>query len=115
LWCNWELRWKLTPEFQITKEEPPQIPSYGARVRVRAGVQFVPDWNASLREAFDPVLFLESFYWRAFHVSSHVGLRTLGTGIGVDITNTVDAYVGVGVTWGAWEVLPVLGLSVALH
>lgn len=115
LWCNWELRWKLTPEFQITKEEPPQIPSYGARVRVRAGIQFVPDWDASLREAFDPVLFLESFYWRAFHVSSHVGLRTLGTGIGVDITNTVDAYVGIGVTWGAWEVLPVLGLSVALH
>ena len=114
-WCKWELRWSLYPKFDVTKEIPPVVPTYGARVRARVGVLIVPDMNRSLREMFDPVLFLESFYWRAFHISSHVGIRTLGTGIGMDITNTVDAYAGVGVTWGSWDVVPVFGLSVALH
>lgn len=114
-WCAWDLRWKMQPKFQITREEPPQIPTYGARVRLRAGVMFVPLWESSFKEAFDPVLFLESVYWRSLHLSTHLGFRTLGTGLGVDLTNTVDVFAGVGVRWGTWQVLPVVGLSVALH
>ena len=114
-WCAWEIQWKMKPSFSVTKEAPPLIPTYGARVRVRLGAAFVFDLDRSLRNSIDPILLLESLYWRSLHISTYLGFQTLGTSLGIDITKNLDTYFGVGVRWGSWEVQPVFGLSVSIN
>jgi hypothetical protein len=63
--------------------------------------------------ALDGGILLEPFYVRSVNVNGYVGVRSVGAGIGFDLTKNFGLNVGYAITWSAWRSNPFASLYFA--
>lgn len=118
VWCDFEMDVRAKVDVRITQMSKDE-PKMGFRLRIKlAMVADLDDWvrgASDWQEALYPAVALETFFWRAFHVQVHGGLRDAGASLGVDVTKNLGAFLGMGVGWADFEAKPVVGLAVSLN
>ena len=87
-----DLRW--TPAVVLRQVVPPD---WGLRVRVRLSALLLPSVaydSGDFRSGLDVALALEPIYWKLVHAQVHAGTRSVGVGLGLDLTRNLDVYLG---------------------
>jgi hypothetical protein len=114
-WCTWHLQFIGKTEIQIHTIERKE-PLYGFRLRVRLGIAWLPTrLSTNAMDMIDPVLLVEPFYIRHWHIHAHAGLSQIGLSVGMDLTKNLNTFAGVGLAYKGQEILPVLGISLSFN
>jgi len=112
-WCNYELEAKSNITIQAATRVEPE---WGFRLRPKAtfGILGVEAFKASkLNEGLDGGLLLEPFFYHWANANAYVGVRSLGAGVGVDITTNMGASLIAALTWVNWRLNPLLSVYFA--
>jgi hypothetical protein len=101
-WCHYQVEAGGKLKVIAAVNEPP---IWGFRFRPKAYVGYAPlmplfDGN-DFSSGVDAGLMLDFFYWKFLNVNAALGFRTVGAGIGLDITSNFGGYVGYGMSWEA--------------
>jgi hypothetical protein len=118
VYCNLNLVLSAKPEVKVLiREDRPDDKKYGFRLRVRLGVQILPDvlWKDPSSTWIEPVLLLEPVFYKKFHLLTWGGLQSFGAGVGFDLTRNANIYGGVGGRWAKGGVGPSLGFSLSFN
>lgn len=98
-WCGVEAEFegKLNVVTAIREE-----PWWGFRFRPKAYLGYLPLVALESQKGLDGIdagLMVDFFYLKWFNVNAAVGFRSVGAGVGVDITKNFGAYVGYGLSY----------------
>lgn len=113
-WCDYEVEAKGRLNVIVAKTEPP---TWGWRFRLKATPGYLPVTAFTEKDGYaglDFGLLAEPFFLHWANLNAYVGVRSLGAGVGFDLTRNLGLYAGYAVTWGTWQHNPHLGLSFAL-
>ena len=108
-WCDYEVEAKGKVSILAAVREPP---TWGFRFRPKAYISALPleaiwhDTSVSDLKVYDLIdagVMVDFLYWEWANLNGAVGFRSLGGGIGFDLTSNFGAYAGYGLTWGDWN------------
>jgi hypothetical protein len=105
-WCNYDIEAKSDMKLQVGKMVEPE---WGFRVRLKATFGLLAREavdGAKVQDALDGGLLLEPFYFHWANVNVYVGVRSLGGGLGFDLTDNFGLYGGYALTWATWRSNP---------
>lgn len=113
-WCGMEIL--LIQDIQLHRSIKPKDPEWGFRFRVRLGTLFLPTNVLSIEPYLDYAVLLEPFHYRSLSLAAHIGINTVGLGLGLDITRNFNVYGGIAFPYKEPEtLLPVLGVSFSFN
>jgi len=99
-WCNYDVSAEGKVNVLAAVQEPP---SGGFRFRPKAyaGYLIAQPFRKGKKAAdgFDAGLMADVLYFHDFNLNVHVGFRSFGGGLGVDIFRSFGGYVGYALTW----------------
>lgn len=99
-WCQYNVEAEGKVKVLAAVQEPP---TYGFRFRPKAytGLLLIEPFRdaSSLVEAIDAGLMFDALYWKSLNLNVHVGFRSFGGGLGLDIFRSFGGYVGYALTW----------------
>lgn len=113
-WCNYHVEGKGETSIVAAQREEP---TSGFRFRPKATIGFLPVTAFDKKDGYaglDAGVLLEPFFLSWANLNAYVGFRSVGAGIGFDITRNMGLYVGYAVTWGTWQSNPHAAVSFAL-
>jgi len=118
-WCNYEVEAKGKVEVVAAVVEPP---IWGFRFRPKAYIGVLPleplylavenaakdlvgepTDDLTLMSVIDAGVMADFLYYDWLNLNAAVGFRSLGGGLGADITPNFGAYIGYANTWGSWH------------
>lgn len=111
-WCNYEVTGKGKLVVAAAVQEPP---TWGFRFRPKAytglllSAPFYQETD-SFGDVVDAGLMVDVFHVHQFNLNFHTGFRSVGMGLGMDITRNFGAYTGYALTWEGWRHNVELGL-----
>lgn len=112
-WCNYE----IDTESQITLLAAQRVePEWGFRFRAKAAFGVLTRQlfeGRNLTEYGDIGLMLEPFYFRWLNLNGFVSFRSVGIGLGVDITTNFGVAVLLNTRWDEWRADPLIALYFA--
>lgn len=112
-WCNYEVTATGKVQLFVAKREPP-FWGFRFRPKFQSGFLFT---DAIAKEnalsAIDVGVLLEGFYYRSVNLNLAAGFRSVGAGVGLDITKNFGAYAGYALSYDGLRSNPYLGLSFA--
>lgn len=100
-WCHYEMEAQGEVKVLAAVQEPP---TYGFRLRPKAytGLLLAEPFRKG-RKATDAIdaagLMLDPFYVKYFNLNFHVGFRSVGVGVGMDIFRSFGVYAGYALAW----------------
>jgi hypothetical protein len=109
-WCNYFIEAKS----QVTLHVAQRVEKdWGFRLRIKAnfGVMFLEAFREDTDEFQDVIdggILVEPFFYHWVNLNAHVGVRSLGAGLGADLTTNFGLYGGYALTWGSWRSTPIL-------
>ena len=110
-WCNYEVVAKGSVKLVVAKKEPP---TWGFRVRPKFAGTFL-FWDAfyqdSASEAVDVGLLWEFLFWEEFNVNLATGFRSIGAGLGLDLSKNMTLYGGYAFSWWTLKHNPSVGIG----
>lgn len=109
-WCNYQLDALGGVNVQVAEHIDR---GYGFRFRPKAtlGLLAVELFKSSqFSDAVDGGILLEPAYFHWVNLNGYVGFRSVGVGLGFDITKNFGAYLGYSTTWGTWRSNPMASL-----
>lgn len=115
-WCNYHIKVQSDTQLQVAQRVEP---TWGFRFRAKAtfGVLvadlFNPDLDHEFHEALDGGILLEPFFIQWINLNGYVGVRSLGAGIGYDLTSNFGLYTGYALTWSSWRSNPYVSVYFA--
>ena len=102
-WCSYGATATGTVNVEAARAVPP---TYGFRLRPKATLGFlVPDtfkqdpWSKGL----DGGLLIEPFFFQSLNINAYVGVRSVGGGLGLDVTKNFGVILGGTATWDGWR------------
>ena len=113
-WCSYEAEAKGKLNVTVAKMEPP---TWGWRFRLKAAPGYLPVTALTEKDGYaglDFGLLAEPFFFQWTNLNAYVGVRSVGAGVGFDLTRNLGLYVGYAATWGTWQHNPHAALSFAL-
>ena len=113
-WCNYEVEATGKLNVTVAKVEPE---TWGFRFRLKAAPGYLPVTALTEQDGYAGVdfgLLAEPFFVQWANLNAYVGVRSVGAGVGFDLTRNFGLYVGYAVTWGTWQHNPHAALSFAL-
>ena len=108
-WCDYEIEAKGKVNI-ITAMRKPDI--WGFRFRPKSYISALPFEafyadpvldDLQVHDLIDAGVMVDFFYYDWFNVNAAVGFRSLGGGLGFDLTANFGAYAGYGLSWGEWN------------
>jgi hypothetical protein len=110
VWCDYTI--DAAGQAKVIAGDAPPV-TYGFRFRPKAalgilGTELVKDTTAS--NAVDGGVLLEPFFFHWVNINGYVGFRSVGAGLGFDITKNFGAFAGYAITWGGWRSNPLASL-----
>lgn len=99
-WCNYAMEATGKVKVLAAVQEPP---SYGFRFRPKAytglllAEPFRKDKTAT--DAIDAGLMIDPLYVKDFNLNFHVGFRSVGAGVGLDVFKNFGIYAGYALAW----------------
>ena len=113
-WCNYKV--EVTSQVKLVAAQRVE-PISGFRFRPKATIGFLPLTALNEKSGYsglDAGVLLEPFFLSWANVNAYVGFRSVGAGLGFDITKNMGLYVGYAITWGTWQSNPHAAISFAL-
>lgn len=113
-WCNYRV--DATAKVSLTVAQKVE-PTWGFRFRPKAAFGYLPVEALEEKDAskgLDGGILVEPFFIQWFNVNAYVGVRSVGAGIGFDLTKNFGLYLGYSIAWGTWRSNPFGGLYFAL-
>lgn len=103
-WCTYEVEAEGKVEVLAAVQEPP---TFGFRFRPKAYLGMLllepfRDGN-TLSSGADAGLMLDMLYLHDFNLNVHVGYKSVGGGVGVDILRSFGAYAGYALSWDGFH------------
>lgn len=105
-WCGYTVTAKGEVNVQAAMAVPP---TYGFRFRPKATLgllladTFKQDpWSKGV----DGGVLVEPFFYQWVNLNAYVGVRSVGGGIGFDLTKNFGVYAGYAITWDGWRSNP---------
>lgn len=114
-WCSYTLDAVGQTQIIAGQEIPP---TYGLRFRPKAtigllGTELVT--GSPFQDSVDAGVLLEPFYFFTdFNVNAYVGVRSVGGGLGFDLTRNMGAFAGYVATWSQFRSNPMIALYFSL-
>ena len=108
-WCNYEVEATGKVDIVAAMREPP---IWGFRFRPKAYIGVLPgeafyslpeDDSIHVMDLVDAGVMVDFLYYDWANLNAAVGFRSLGAGIGFDLTSNFGAYGGYALTWGDWH------------
>jgi hypothetical protein len=112
-WCNYQL--ETTSQIRLMAAQRVE-PDWGFRFRPKAAFGVLTRElfdGRKVRDYGDIGLMLEPFYYRWVNLNGFVSFRSVGVGLGFDITTNFGAAVLLNTLWGEWRANPVVALYFA--
>lgn len=113
-WCNYSIDAEGSTKILAAKLVEP---SWGFRFRPKATVGILGTEllrGEKFTSTLDGGALLEPFYFHWVNLNAYVGIRSVGGGLGVDLTKNVGVNLSYAVTWESWRSNPFLSVSFAL-
>lgn len=113
-WCDYDLESSGKLRVVAAKSEEP---TWGFRFRLKATPSYLPVSAFLAKDGYaglDFGLLVEPFFLYSANLNAYLGVRSLGAGLGFDLSRNMGLYAGYAVTWTTWEHNPHLGMSFAL-
>lgn len=107
-WCSYDVTAIGDVKLQVAIKEPP---TWGWRFRAKAtlGVLFVNLVTADTwTKGIDGGLLLEPFYIKWLNFNLYVGVRSIGGGVGFDLTKNFGLFAGAAVSYDGWKLNPLV-------
>lgn len=112
-WCNYEVVAQGKVQLLVAKREPP-VWGFRFRPKFSSGFLFTSAFTQKdALSAIDVGVLWEGFYYRSLNLNLATGFRSVGAGIGVDLTKNFGAYAGYALAYDGWLSNPYVGLSFA--
>lgn len=108
-WCSFEAVGEGAVNVQAAMR---QEPDHGFRFRAKAmvGVLGVEAFKRDpWTQAVDVGVAVEPYFYKIWNFSAFVGLRSIGGGVGFDLTRNFGLQVGYAATWVDWRHNPFVG------
>lgn len=104
-WCGYTADGSGDVKVQAAMREPPE---WGFRFRPKASLGYLPAeaLAKSWQDGIEGGVLLEPFFWRSLNLNAQVGFRSVGLGLGMDLTRNFGVYLGYALTWGSWRSSP---------
>lgn len=112
-WCNYQV--VATSQVKLVAAERVE-PTWGFRFRLKAAIGYLPVeawYEKDGGRGIDGGVLLEPFFLRWANLNAYVGVRSVGVGVGFDVTRNFGPYVGYSVAWGTWRSNLLTGVSFA--
>ena len=112
-WCNYQINAESNIQLQVAQRVEP---TWGFRFRPKAtfGILVADLFRGNVfHESLDGGILIEPFYVQWVNANAYIGIRSLGAGLGVDLTKNFGAYVGWSITWGFWRSNPYISFYFA--
>ena len=113
-WCSYEIQATGKLNVTVGRVEPE---TWGWRFRLKAAPGYLPLTALSEGDGYAGIdfgLLAEPFFFQWASVNGYVGVRSVGAGVGFDLTRNLGLHAGYAVTWGTWRHNPHVALSFAL-
>jgi len=102
-WCGYDVSAEGKVEATAARMIPPD---WGFRFRPKATLGFLvadtfsrDPWSRGL----DGGALIEPFYFHWVNINAYVGVRSVGGGLGFDVTKNFGLYGGYAITWEGWR------------
>lgn len=104
-WCDYEVEAKGKLKVTVAMKTPE---TWGFRFRPKAYLGLLPTEavyasDARVRDMVDAGVMLDFLHYKLANLNASVGYRSVGLGLGVDVTTNFGAGLGYGLTWGDWH------------
>lgn len=112
-WCNYSIDAAGKVQVQVAQRVEP---NWGFRFRPKAALGYLPVEALEEKDAsrgLDGGVLLEPFFFHWVNVNAFVGVRSVGAGLGFDLTKNFGLYAGYALAWGTWRSNPQAGLYFA--
>jgi len=112
-WCQYTINATSQIRLQVAQQEESR---WGFRFRLKAtfGALVAEAVHADeLQDVLDGGLLLEAFYIRWANLNVYVGVRSVGVGLGADVTKNFGIYAGYSLLWANWRSSPMVATSFA--
>jgi len=109
-WCNYDIEAKSQLQLQVAQRVET---TWGFRFRLKAALGvLVADAvrGHKFQEVLDGGLLFEPFFLRWANINGFVGFRSVGLGLGFDLTNNFGLLAGYTVTWESWCSNPLMAV-----
>lgn len=98
-WCHYTIQAEGSLEVVVAQTEPP---TWGFRFRPKAHLGYLPFRilrEHEFSEVVDAGLAVDFLYWQWVNLNVFAGFRSVGSGIGVDVTDNFGVLVGYGLSY----------------
>jgi hypothetical protein len=105
-WCNYQIDVKSQIKLVVAQKTEP---TYGFRFRMKAALGYLPVEAFSEKDAgrgVDGGMLFEPAFWQWANINAYVGVRSVGAGLGFDLTRNFGLYAGYAMAWGTWRSNP---------
>jgi len=104
-WCNYEVKAEGEVHVIAAMHKPP---IWGFRFRPKAYMGLLPlealyGDSQEFRDVTDAGFMADFLYYDWVNLNAALGYRSIGGGVGIDLTENFGAYSGYGLTWGSWH------------
>ena len=114
-WCNYTLEAAGQTQIVVGQQTPS---TYGFHFRPKASIGLLGTElliGSKVEDSVDVGVLLDPFYFLThFNVNLYVGVRSVGAGLGYDLTHNVGVYGGYAATWSQLRGNPMIGLYFSL-
>jgi len=106
-WCNYEVEAEGKVSVIAAMQKPPL---WGFRLRPKAYMGILPSEVAysseeprDIGDFMDAGVMVDFLYYDWVNLNGAVGYRSLGAGVGIDLTENFGLAAAYGITWGKWH------------
>ncbi len=102
-WCNYVVDGTGTIKMVAAQHVNPD---WGFRFRPKFVAGLLPfevSPRGSWGQSVDVGVAADLAYWKTLNFNVHLGIRSFGTGVGLDLTKNFGIYAGYANTWGDWK------------
>jgi len=113
-WCTYSVDATANLTMQVAKYVPPEM---GFRYRLKVAPGYLPLEALSAQNGYaglDVGVLVESFFFQSLNINGYVGVRSVGVGLGLDLTRNMGLYAGYALTLGSWLSGPHVALTFSL-
>jgi hypothetical protein len=109
-WCNFEVQGEGKISVVVAKNEPP-VWGFRFRPKFAGSYLFVDGFSSSKAvDGVDIGVLWDFLYYKALNVNVATGFRSVGGGVGLDLTRNFGVYTGYALSWWSLKHNPQLGL-----
>jgi hypothetical protein len=108
-WCNYDSSFEGKVNVVVAKREPKE---WGFRFKLKfaSSFLFMDAVNRSPQQAVDVGLLWDFLYWKNLNLNVATGFRSVGAGVGYDLTRNFGLYGGYGFSFWTLKGNPQVGL-----